>query len=419
MDWKTKYLKYKVKYNKLLKEQHGGSKLKAQEIADAVTKKGSTENLFDEVLQYPLDSDPILNMVINGNSNKEKIIEKLFRKISSEMFKYKYAHNIIRKHYYLLRDFETKNYSPDPSKPSSKICYNQSGTEVKLHYNNLPQSGLDAIRDKLFINTLPEFSTLKEESTYNYVLIFVTDLSNNQTYYYFVFAEYTAFIEYAIKHSNLRVFFPDEWSYHDNIDHGFIASGEFKISKSKQKITYDFNSSSNIIGMLDPMGSIYKNFTDTFITPDIKSPLIPNEQLFSLTYLYIINDLVKRTIRSIIFKEAEYITFRVQIHSDYTNRPKLISVGKSDEKNIYSYGLLFDPYPANLGGLHDYTNYRCYTDAEIENFNTNTIVKYNDLNDTNINLDKLNCIKKKDQPVLVNSTNPENIEIFKNSPNCN
>ncbi len=415
MDWKTKYLKYKVKYNKLLKEQHGGNKLKAQEIADYVTQKGSP-NLFEQVMQYPLNSDPILHMVINNDIKKEKVVKELFTKIASQMSKYKYTHNIIRKNYYLLSDFTSKTYTSKSGAPN--FCtIPGTGYKEEIHYVNLPQSGLDAIRDKLFINRLPEFSTLKDESTYNYALIFVTDLTTNQTYYYFVLAEYTSFIEYAVKHSNLRVFFPDEWSYHDNIDHGFIATGELKISKTDKKIIYDFNSSSNIIKMLDPMDNIYKIFRNTFLTKS--SFVVPDEQLFSLTYLFIINDLVKRTINIICLKEPDYSTFTLEIHSDYVDRPKLIKVGKDSESNIFTYGLYYDPHPGRLGGLHNYKNDRCYTDEEIQNFNTNTISKYDDLDDKNINFYKLNCIKRKGMPVDVNSPNEENNEIFAQSKNCN
>jgi len=418
MDWKTKYFKYKLKYNKLLKEQHGGNKALAKKIADYATDSGSSKNIFDEIMLNPLSSNPILNIVINSNLDKEKIIEKLFKNISNLMYKFRYAHNVIRKHNHLINDFETKNYKTN----ASSTCTNPDGTIKQLKYTNSPKSGIDTVKDSLFVNSLPNFSTLKDVSTYNYVLSFVTDLNTNQTYYYLIFVEYTSFTEYSIKHSNLRVFLPDEWSYNENIDHGFIATGELKIAKTERKIIYDFNSSSNIIEMLEGKKSyncvIYDKFVKTFITPDIKNQLIPDEQLFSLTYLFIINDLLRRTIDGVINENTSYSTFKPEIHPDYLNRTKLLTVAGGNEKSIYTRGLLIDPYPHKLGGLHEYNNTRCYTDDELRNFNTNTIRMYDDLDDSNINFSKLNCIRKEGEPVLVDTQNSENNEIFKESANC-
>jgi len=425
MDWKTKYFKYKLKYNKLLKEQHGGNKSQAKNIADYATGLIVKKNIFDEILLQPLSSDPILNIVINSNPDKEKIIEKLFTNISSLMYKFRFTHNVIRKDIYLISNFNTKNYTTDASKtyqPATNTCTNPDGIIQQIRYNNLPKSGINAVKDSLFVNTLPEFSTLKDVSTYNYVLSFVTDLNTNQTYYYLIFVEYTSFTEYSIKHSNLRVFLPDEWSYNDNIDHGFIATGELKIAKTEGKIIYDFNSSSNIIEMLEGKSSancvIYDRFVKTFIKSDIKNQLIPDEQLFSLTYLFIINNLVKRTIDCIINENPAYSTFKAEIHSDYLNRSKLLTVAGGNEKIIYTRGLLIDPYPHKLGGLHDYANNRCYTNEELEKFNTNTIKQYDDLDDNNIDFSKLNCIREAGNDVQVNSLNPENDKIFKESINC-
>lgn len=421
MDWKTKYLKYKIKYNKLIKEQHGGNKQTAKQLAEYVSQVSSKSNLFEEIMKMPLNSDPILNIVINSNAEKESCIQKLFFKISQLMPKLKYTHNIIRKDNYLISSFENKTYSSATNADHHiNICSNAVGAPSTVKYHNSSKSGIDTIRDQLFINNLPDFTTLSPISTYNYVLMFVTDLITNQTYYYFVFVEYTSFIEYSIKHSNLRVFLPEEWSYHDNIDHGFIATGELKIVKGEQKIIYDFNSSSNIIEMLEGRSHtnsiIFKKFVDKYISPDIKCAHVPDQQLFSLTYLFIINDLVNRTIKGIL--TGDYQTFKVEIHPDYLNKAKLLQVAKGNENEIYTRGLLKDPHPLTLGGLHNYSNRRCYTDDEMRRFNTNTIKNYDDLDDSNIDFSKLNCIKKSGEPVLVDSSNPSNDDLFKASINC-
>ena len=51
MNYKTKYLKYKLKYNKLLKEQNGGNKAIAKRLADGVNNASPYSNIFKLTLE--------------------------------------------------------------------------------------------------------------------------------------------------------------------------------------------------------------------------------------------------------------------------------------------------------------------------------------------------------------------------------
>lgn len=419
MDYKTKYLKYKIKYNKLLKEQHGGEKNIAKNIAEFI----NNQDLINQIVQTEeifnnLQNDAILNMVINFRLTYKIIFQKLFQNIAEKSNKYLYLHNIVRKEFNMIDQLETKTYN-EPN-----VCSLTDGTLQTLKYKNYPFSGLDTIKKKLLINSLPKYDTLNPITTYNYILLFVTDLSTNTTHYYLVLAEFKTKIEYSIKHSNLRVFLPDEWSNHENIDYGLIASGELKIDKPEKEIIYDFNSSSNIIQLLENKSAnnciIYKNFCNNFIDSYLsaKKVFIPTEQLFSTIYLYIINHLVNKTITYLISLDSKYVNFKAQIFNDYIDRSKLLSIN-SDERLIFTLGLLADQFPKKLGGLHDYTNIRCYTNDELKEFNNNTVEKYNDLDDTNIDMSKLNCIKIQGQPVKIDSGDSIKDNNFINSGNCN
>ncbi len=419
MDYKTKYLKYKVKYNKLLKEQHGGNKNKAKEIAAYV-------NATNPIERKNVNTNPIVKVLFDANTGgpvsieeSKAIIDCLFAIINGNSNTYKYLHNIIRKEINFIDDFSSKTYSFDSS------C-----TTGSIKFKNFPDSGLDAINDKLMVNILPTLSQLPDESTYNYVLKYVTDLTNNQTYYYFIFAQYSTSLEYGIKHSNLRVFLPEEWSHYDSIDYGLIASGELKVSKATKQITFDFNSSSNIITMLEgknypPQSQTYKKFKETYLNnkdmedllKQTKTYVTNKGQLFSLVYLILLEHMVSKTLDKLISMDSSYNGFSTKLHSDYTNKNLLLDVAKNVESNIYYYGLFLDPYPKTLGGLHNYANKRCYTDDEIEKFNTNTISKYDDLDDTNISTE-LNCIKK-NGIAIVNSGDSNKDKDFKALTNCN
>ncbi len=418
MDYKTKYLKYKVKYNKLLKEQHGGNKNKAKEIATYV-------NATNPMGRDSVTTNPMVKVLFDVNTGgpisieeSKAIIECLFGIINIKSNRFKYLHNIIRKEINFINEFSSKTYSFDSS------C-----TTGSIKFINFPESGLDAISDKLMVNTLPTLSQLPDKSTYNYVLKYVTDLTNNQTYYYFIFAQYTTSLEYGIKHSNLRVFLPDEWSHHDSIDYGLIASGELEISKSTKQITFDFNSSSNIIQMLESISypaqsQTYKKFDETYLNDIRMEQLLKRtttyvtnkKQLFSLVYLILLEHMVSKTLDKLISLDSSYDGFSTKIHSDYTNKNLLLDVAKNSELNVYYYGLFVDPYPKKLGGLHNYANKRCYTDDEIKKFNTNTINKYDDLDDTNIS-NELNCIKR-NGIVIVNSGDLNKDNDFKANKNC-
>ena len=91
------------------------------------------------------------------------------------MYKSRFAHNVIRKHNHLIGNFETKNYTTDASKtsqPSTNTCTTPDGMINQIRYNNLPKSGIDTIKDSLFVNALPDFSTLKDVATYQLRLLY-------------------------------------------------------------------------------------------------------------------------------------------------------------------------------------------------------------------------------------------------------
>jgi hypothetical protein len=165
MDWKTKYLKYKLKYNKLLKEQQGGFlKDRAKAIADTVND--SNNNIFKLALTNGL-SDPILNMVINSNSSNEKNISELFQIIIKSNIKY--YHTIIKKDIGLINNFTTKTYSSKKNHELGK-CKTETGQEKILIFTNQAQSGLDALNNKILVNELPNLSNKPNVTTWNYVL---------------------------------------------------------------------------------------------------------------------------------------------------------------------------------------------------------------------------------------------------------
>lgn len=406
MDYKIKYLKYKIKYSKLLKEQHGGSKENAKQIADWV----HSINIFDkELSKLSLDqiSEFMFNIYISENIggtqvinlDKKKIIIKLLESLKNKFLVKKYYHNIINK------DIKTSELTNDiiGKKYENKTvqCTNLPPTPTPTiqKFINYPHSGMHTNKNKYFVNKLPNLLGLPEITTYNYVLLYVTDMETNQTYYYFVFVQYTNNFEYAIKHSNLRVFLPKEWEDNININHGLIASGELEINTLTKKIIFDFNSSSIIIMMyISPIVNVYKpNYImDSFITDYIDPSINKNtqkkliEQLFALIYIFVSNHTVSYSIKKIIELDPSYSEFTIDIHPDYKSKDKLLIVAKNDPELIYTYGLYNDPYPHKLGGLHNYLNNRCYTDDELIKFNNESANQFQDFDDNNI--DTMNCI---------------------------
>ena len=403
IDYKIKYLKYKIKYNKILKEQYGGSKQIAKEISDFV----HSTNIFNDELVKLSSSIPLefmFNIYISGEIER-KNIKQLLESLKIKFPFKKFYHNIIRKNIEtteMINDIIEKKYSNNVEQ-----CTASTGSNLVQKSINYPHSGMFTNKNKYFINKLPNIAELPDSSTYNYVLLFVTDMNTNQTYYYFVFVKYTTYFEYSIKHSNLRVFLPDEWLNNVNIDYGLIASGELKIDTIQKKIIFDFNSSSMIIKMfISPEEAAYKpNYIKTnFITDyiDFTISLVNQEQLLAITYIFISNHMVTYSIKKIIELEPTYSEYTVEIHSDYKDRTKLLIAAGNRPDLIYTRGVYYDPYPYKLGGLHNYGNKECYTLQELIEFNTASAREYQDLDDNNI--EKINCIKNQNGSVPVRTS---------------
>lgn len=402
MDYKFKYLKYKIKYNKLLKKQYGGNKEIAAQISDYVNSikifdnelRNLSENkelefMFRIFINIHMQTEQYMQIELE---KKKLIIINLLTSLKNKLPSKRFYHNIIRKNFEsdkIINNIIDKTYT---SRSNCRIWGEQK-------FINYPYSGMHTTKQKYFINKLPEITKLAEITTYNYVLLFVTDMETNQTYYYFVFVQYTSSFEYSIKHSNLRVFLPEEWLNNVNIDHGLIASGELQINTATKKIIFDFNSSSMIIKMYtSPETDVYKaNYIkNDFITDYINFTINPensnelNEQLLALTYIFVSNHMVINSIKKIIELETTYSEYTVEIHSDYKDTAKLLVAARNLKELVYTNGIYNDPHPNKLGGLHTYAANRCYDDAEIKEFNNASASEYQDLDDNNI--DKINCI---------------------------
>ncbi len=401
LKYKTKYLKYKLKYNQL-KSQLGGS----SEYAKSLSEYVNSENIFEVnhlKLVNNLNPEIMLDRYINGfnfDANKKQgakyVIDQILFKMSESFKLNKYLHIFFVRD---LNNLYSKVYQEDSS------CM-EGHQRKNIKFFNFPESGLLTIKDDLIINKFPILPT---NQTYNYGLMFVTDLNTNETYYYMVLVKFPNKFEYIAKHSNIRLYLPDEWKDREDIDMGLVASGEIKFDAGRRIIEFDFNSSSMIVEMftrstfiidnfklkyLSTIDDVYRTMLHFGTTPDLNRT---DKQLFSLIYFFVNYCIIYKILTKLKNDNPSAAGYGIEIHPSYHYPAGL---GNSS----YTVGFYSD-HVNTLGGVHDYNNRNCQSNSEVQCLNMKTMNNYQvkDFSDSN---KAINCINIQDVPLLYPNLDP-------------
>ncbi len=407
LKYKTKYLKYKLKYNQL-KSQSGGSLEYARELSEYV----NSENIFERnhlKLATNIEPEIMINRYIDGfnfDANKKQaaryVLYQILLKMSESFKLNKYLHLFFVKD---VNKLFSKTYNGNDS------CL--VGHERRnIKFINFPESGLLTMKDDLLINKLPKLPT---DQTYNYCLMFVTDLNTNQTYYYMVLVKYANYFEYANKHSNIRLYLPDEWKDREDIDMGLVVSGEIKFDAAAKIIEFDFNSSSMIIQMFSKSTFIIDDFKLKYlstINDDYRKLLRfdatvdlnkSDKQLFSLMYFFVSYCIVYKTLTKLKNDNPSAGEYQIRTHPSYNYPTRLTN-------SSYTIGF-YEDHNNTLGGLHNYGNTNCQSNTEVQCLNMKTMNNYQvkDFSDSN---KPINCINIQNVPLLYPNLDPDKSAAF-------
>jgi len=388
-NYNEKYLKYKMKYTKLKNQQKGGSKDFAKELANYSNM--DIFNINSLKLKANESAEFMLDTYIKLYPKAKEMLLPILDDMSLNLKTNKYLHNYFIKN---IDNFYNRIYKDINGNNS---CTTSSGMIKHFKFINFPESGMLTIKKDLLVNTLPDLPT---PQTYNYVLIFVTDMNTNQSYYYLILQKYPNNFEYISKHSNLRIFLPDEWKDNEDIDTGLIASGELSFNNETKHIIFDFNSSSMIIDMFDTQSKIIKNFKLKYLDklmPSSKTLMglgyggsitAGDKQIVGLLYFFINYSIMYNVLSKIKERHPTASDYTIKTHAHYYNHDKITNADKNNNlKYMFNLGFVTDPHSivGIVGGIHDYSNKTCQTTDEIKRINKNTLDNYTieDLDDNN------------------------------------